>query len=66
LKKGNDFKGLGKDGKQVSSCTWYRDYDTSQNTACWGWKCLKWRNTNTPTQAVQSNTVLYSLVDQVL
>jgi len=26
--------------------------------------CLKWRNTNTPTQAVQSNTVLYSLVDQ--
>jgi len=31
----------------------------------WAWQtCLKWRNINTPTQAVQSNTVLYSLVDQ--
>ena len=36
---------------------------TLPNTACWGRKYLKWRNINTPTQAVQSNTVLYSLVD---
>jgi len=30
------------------------------NTACWGWECLKRRNRNTPTQAMQAG--LYSSV----
>jgi len=49
------------------------NYDTSKIPPVGGRKCLKWRNTNTPTQTVQTDfytflqfyTVLYSLVDQV-